>query len=50
MAERRAKTQAYIGFQLGHFLAEMDRFKMVSNDFNETQFQLGHFLAEMDSC
>ncbi len=35
-------------FQLGHFLAEMDRGHSVANTSQVYTFQLGHFLAEMD--
>ena len=35
-------------FQLGHFLAEMDRCKTSPESTNIKSFQLGHFLAEMD--
>ena len=36
-------------FQLGHFLAEMDRNIAVARAGKEAAvFQLGHFLAEMD--
>ena len=35
-------------FQLGHFLAEMDREWALSYMGLPKTFQLGHFLAEMD--
>ena len=35
-------------FQLGHFLAEMDRGENMDNSLLGLKFQLGHFLAEMD--
>ena len=37
------------GFQLGHFLAEMDRQRLQNMPELPRVFQLGHFLAEMDS-
>ena len=50
--QRKPRTASYLFvamFQLGHFLAEMDRNSWNSffRDSNRT-FQLGHFLAEMD--
>ena len=35
-------------FQLGHFLAEMDRGLFMGEEDEYLEFQLGHFLAEMD--
>ena len=35
-------------FQLGHFLAEMDRDRFPEQGDRGSEFQLGHFLAEMD--
>ena len=39
---------ANIKFQLGHFLAEMDRLGYLDWPGVYRGFQLGHFLAEMD--